>query len=250
MMKYLQNSRCKYWLVAFPELNKKKDFQDIVDFCDDLFLDSWWYSIRNSGLNLSVVDYANFINKYPDLFNVRVNMDTGSVEETLNNQKFLEQETGQKILPVYHRSDLRDNWTKLLEEYCEKYDYIGLWWVAWVGLSPKTRHYYLWKSFQIAMKYKTKIHWFWITNMSCLLRYPFYTVDSTSWLQGVKFNQFTIFKNGQWYKYTGREYRQKFWLDPAKNNKEWKVWESKKQWEKFNEYITKLHQAKWMEYRL
>jgi hypothetical protein len=60
-------------------------------------------------MNLSVIDYANFINKYSNIFTVRVNMDTSSVDETLSNQKFLETETKQKILPVYHRSDLRDN---------------------------------------------------------------------------------------------------------------------------------------------
>ena len=46
-----------------------------------------------------------FTQKYRDII---ANMDTSSVEETLNNQKFLEQETKQKILPVYHRSDLRE----------------------------------------------------------------------------------------------------------------------------------------------
>lgn len=241
---------CEYWLVAFPELQKSKTVKENIWFIKDRFLDSWWYSIRIRWLQLSVMDYANFINQYKWMFNVIANMDTSSVEETLNNQKFLEQETKQTILPVYHRSDLKEWNTKLLEEYCEKYDYIALWWVAWLGLSPRQKEYYLWKSFATAMKHKTKIHWFGITSMSHLIKYPFYSVDSTSWLQWWKYNQFTIFRNWWWYKYTAQEYRQKFWLDPAKKSWTWKIWESKKQWEKFNDWITKLHQAKWMEYRL
>jgi hypothetical protein len=98
------------------------------------------------------------------------------------------------------------------------------------------------------MKYKTKIHWFGITNMNCLLRYPFYTVDSTSWLQWIKYNQFTVFRNWYWYKYTAKEYRSKIWIDPAMKSSSWKISESKKQWEKFNDWITRLHKAKWMEY--
>ena len=239
---------CEYWLVAFPELKGVKNIDEKIGFIKDRFLDSWWYSIRIRWLELSVVDYANFINKYPNYFNVIANMDTSSVEETISNQKFLESETKQKILPVYHRSDIKEWNIKLLEKYCEEYDYIALWWVAWLWLSPRQKEYYLWKSFQIAMKHKTKIHWFGITSLNALVRYPFYSVDSTSWLQQEKYNQFTIFNNGKWYKYTAREYREKYWLDPGKKPTYRKTWESKKQWEKFNDYITKLHIAKWMEY--
>jgi len=32
-------------------------------------------------------------------------MDTADVQETLNNHKILEKETGRKIIPVYHASD-------------------------------------------------------------------------------------------------------------------------------------------------
>lgn len=247
---YLTGESCQYGLVAFPELVKSKRIKEIFDFCKDKFLDSGWYSIRNSWMQLSVVDYAKFINQYKWNFEAIANMDTNSVEETINNQKFLERETKQKILPVYHRSDLKEWNIKLLEQYCKEYDYVALWWLVWLWLSQRQKDYYLHTCFREAIKNKTKIHWFWITNMACLLNYPFYSVDSTSRLQGQKFNQFTIFKNWKRFKYTAREYRQKYWLDPSKNPHSWKIWESKKQREKFNDYITKLHQAKWMEYRL
>lgn len=240
---------CQYWLVAFPELQKSKTVKEDIAFIKDRFLDSWGYSIRIRWLQLSVVDYANFINKYKWMFNVIANMDTSSVEETINNQKFLEQETKHTILPVYHWSDIREWNLKLLEEYCEKYDYIALWWVAWLWLSARQKDYYLGKSFSVAMKHKTKIHWFWITSMSHLIKYPFYSVDSTSRLQWVMYNQFTLFNNGKWYKYSAREYRAKFGLDPAQKSSIRKYGQSKQQWEKFNDYITRLHIAKWMEYR-
>lgn len=246
---YLGGESCQYALWAFPELRSWSNLTKLLSCAKDIFLDSWWYSIRNKWMKLSVVDYAEFIKQNKKKFTVCANMDTGSVEETLNNQRFLEQETGEYILPVYHRSDLKE-WIKLLEEYCEKYDYIALWWVAGLWLSQKQKHYYLSKCFQVAVKKRVKIHWFWITNLHCLLNYPFYSVDSTSWLQWQKFNQFSIFNNWKWYTYSALEYRAKYWLDPAKNSHSWKVWNSKKQREKFNDYITKLHQAKGMEYRL
>ena len=190
---YFPNEKVEHWLVAFPELSKDFDIQDIKD----IFLDSWGYSIRNSWLKLDVNDYVKFLQKYWKRFNVIANMDTGSKKETLDNQALLEKETWLKILPVYHASDFVSWDLSLLEEYCEKYDYVWIGWVSWFHGSTETKEKYINYCFKIAMKHKTKLHWFWITIARFLRTYPFYLVDSTSRLAGWKFARICQYQNGK-----------------------------------------------------
>ena len=190
---YFPNEKVEHWLVAFPELSKDFDIQDIKD----IFLDSWGYSIRNSWLKLDVNDYVKFLQKYWKRFNVIANMDTGSKKETLDNQALLEKETWLKILPVYHASDFVSWDLSLLEEYCEKYDYVWIGWVSWFHGSTETKEKYINYCFNIAIKHKTKLHWFWITIARFLRTYPFYSVDSTSRLAGWKFARICQYQNGK-----------------------------------------------------
>lgn len=190
---YFPNEKVEHWLVAFPELSKDFDIQDIKD----IFLDSWGYSIRNSWLKLDVNDYVKFLQKYWKRFNVIANMDTGSKKETLDNQTLLEKETWLKILPVYHASDFVSWDLSLLEEYCEKYDYVWIGWVSWFHGSTETKEKYINYCFKIAIKHKTKLHWFWITIARFLRTYPFYSVDSTSRLAGWKFARICQYQNGK-----------------------------------------------------
>ena len=124
-------------------------------------------------------------------------MDTGSKKETLDNQALLEKETWLKILPVYHASDFVSWDLSLLEEYCEKYDYVWIGWVSWFHGSTETKEKYINYCFKIAMKHKTKLHWFWITIARFLRTYPFYSVDSTSRLAGWKFARICQYQNGK-----------------------------------------------------
>lgn len=246
---YLKEYRdkIKNVLVAFPEMSKKKKV-DIPENVN-IFLDSWWFSIRNRWLKLSVVDYAKYINAFWHKYEIIVNMDTADTKETLKHQKFLEDTTKQYIMPVYHWSELK-NWNKeLMEFYCKNYHRVWVWWVASVGLSKSEKKYYLDFCFSIAMKYKTKLHWFWITSLNELKRYPFYTIDSTSWLQWVKFNTFSQFKNWKLIKFTADDYRKKYWIDYSKLSYRERLMFNYNSYQDVATYVTKLHKAKWMEYR-
>lgn len=246
----------KYWvlhqmrnvLCAFPEMTKNK-LQYIPEISKThwIFLDSWWFSIRNNWLKLSVEDYKEFILQRGKYFEVIANMDTTTKEETLKNQKILET-TWYNILPVFHWSDLK-NWDKdLLETYCKNYDYIALWWVAGVWLHKKQKEYYLWTCFNVAMKYKTKIHWFGITSMNELVKYPFYSVDSTTWLSLAKYNSISLFVNWKQRNYNIHESRRLFWVDFAKIPYEEKLKRYLWSFVKLENYIIELHKVKWMDY--
>lgn len=233
-------------LVAFPEMKNKKDIP--VKKWTSVFLDSWGFSIRNKWLNLSIDDYIEYLKKFGDKYEIITNMDTSDTEETLANQKRLEDETWYKILPVYHWSELKEGNKELMEYYCKNYDFVALWWVAGIGMSKSEKRYYLDFCFKIAIKYKTKLHWFGITSYWELLRYPFYSVDSTSWLQWVKFNTFTTFKNWKIIKFTADEYRKKYWIDYSKLSYKDRLLLNYNAYQNMADYITKLHKVKWMEY--
>lgn len=242
---YCPNEKVNHWLVAFPELDKEFDISNI----DDIFLDSWGYSIRNSWLKLDVKDYVWFLQKHWKKFDVIANMDTWSKEETLANQRLLEQETWLTILPVYHASDFVVKDFALLEEYCEKYDYVWIGWVSWFHWSQETKEKYINFCFKIAMKYKTKLHGFWITVARFLKTYPFYSVDSTSWLAWGKYARICQYENWRLVvkdaKQCRKEWLEIFWP--------WLAWKRLKLWYeariKYWDFLDQYWKLRWMEYR-
>lgn len=242
---YCPNEKVNHWLVAFPELDKEFDISNI----DDIFLDSWGYSIRNSWLKLDVKDYVWFLQKHWKKFDVIANMDTWSKEETLANQRLLEQETWLTILPVYHASDFVVKDFSLLEEYCEKYDYVWIGWVSWFHWSQETKEKYINFCFKIAMKHKTKLHGFWITVARFLKTYPFYSVDSTSWLAWGKYARICQYENWRLVvkdaKQCRKEWLEIFWP--------WLAWKRLKlgyeAWIKYWEFLNQYWKLRWMEYR-
>ena len=242
---YCPNEKVNHWLVAFPELDKEFDISNI----DDIFLDSWGYSIRNSWLKLDVKDYVWFLQKHWKKFDVIANMDTWSKEETLANQRLLEQETWLTILPVYHASDFVVKDFSLLEEYCEKYDYVWIGWVSWFHWSQETKEKYINFCFKIAMKYKTKLHGFWITVARFLKTYPFYSVDSTSWLAWGKYARICQYENWRLVvkdaKQCRKEWLEIFWP--------WLAWKRLKLgYEariKYWDFLDQYWKLRWMEYR-
>lgn len=230
-----------YGLVSFVDVcNRKTLISDIVKV-NDLFLDSWWFAIRTRWLKLSVVDYAKYIQKYWDTYNVIANMDTNSVEETVRHQEFLEKETGKYILPVYHGEDFVKWNYKWFEELCEKYDYIGLWGIAGCSYKKEFIEKYFNFCFNIWIKYKTKFHWFWVTSDFFLKKYPFYSVDSTSWLSVLRFMSISYFKKWKLYPMTAKNGRERLWIDIAKMSRADRLTKSIEAWTKYNNYITTLH---------
>lgn len=127
--------------------------------------------------------YAAFVKKYAAGIDLYANVDTiGNPELTWRNQKYLEKTHGLTPVPVVHyRTDLE--W---LQFYMRKgYDLIAL--GGLVG-STKQEDCVAWldRAFDIICDQpsrlpKHKIHGFGVTSYLLLLRYPWWSVDSTSW---------------------------------------------------------------------
>lgn len=147
-----------------------------------MFLDSGAYSSWTQGAKIDIKKYAKFIHANQDIIDVVSNLDDITKTESISyaNQKWLE-DAGCKVQPVYHaRED--EKW--LCRYIDEGYDYIFI-----GGLVPETTkwllgwldhiwHHYLTKPDGTA---RLKVHGFGLTSLPLMFRYPWYSVDSTSW---------------------------------------------------------------------
>lgn len=103
----------------------------------------------------------------------------------------LEEETGIQIVYVAHESSAdKDDFMQRFEHYCRRYQYVG------ANQRQKKRAPQI---YQMVKRYKRRIHGFAWTDLPLLRRYPFFSVDSVTWLGGVRF--------GITYDYDGKNFR-------------------------------------------
>lgn len=177
----------KHYLYSFYDFEKgsladrhEKDYR--------LFVDSGGYTARVKGVKIDIFKYIDFLNANAPYVTIAANLDTNDVEETLANQKLLlDRTSGVKILPIYHYSDyVNPKYRGLLDEYIKNFDYIGVGGVAGTMNERKTLIKFMDYVFS-KTKDKIKVHGFGITAETYVDRYPFYSVDSTSWQQGMRY---------------------------------------------------------------
>ena len=136
-------------------------------------------------------DYADNYGKYlqanQDKFEVAANLDViRNPELTWKMQQYLETTYKVNILPVYHQGS-DPKWLKL---YMDNYEYIGI-----GGLGQFVSKTIWWQYADRVFRQLCdnrgrpmwKTHAFALTSPDLMLRYPWYSVDSTSWLVGEKY---------------------------------------------------------------
>jgi len=191
--KLIKEVGIKNALMSFYTIGKKKNFKAPEGV--NLFLDSGGFSARTAGATINVYEYINFLLK--NKIELYANLDTKSVEETLDNQQKME-EKGLKPLPVYHYSELINEETRyLLDKYCQEHPYVAIGGVVRGIRRKKDRITYLKYCFNIAEQYGTKLHGFGITDPKLLERFKFYSIDSTSWISGSRYGFTYFFEQGK-----------------------------------------------------
>lgn len=148
-----------------------------------IFLDSGAFSMFTQGIEINVKQYGEYVLANKDIFHVASNLDdvTKNEQASWDNQQTLEA-MGCAVQPVFHcRED--PHW---LTRYLDAgYDYIFL-----GGMVPETTDWLrdwldnLWSKYltnKDGMP-KVKVHGFGLTTFSLMERYPWYSVDSTSWV--------------------------------------------------------------------
>lgn len=157
-----------------------------------IFLDSGAFSAYTLGVTLSVKEYCDYIQRNIDIIRVEdgslmasVLDGIGDPLQTWRNQEEMEAR-GVRPLPCFHAGEPFE----YLDHYVRNYEYITL--GGLVGASTQQLQVWLdrvWDKHLVdgSGRAKIKVHGFGITSRPLMERYPWYSCDSSSWIQSAAF---------------------------------------------------------------
>lgn len=159
-----------------------KHIEAAYNWGQDLFLDSGAFTAFTQQTVINPDDYITFIHQHEHKFTCLSSLDDiGNAQGSYDKLKYLEA-GGVKVQPVYHaRED--EIWLKKYLD--EGYDYIFI-----GGMVPETTNWlrgWLDDLFDEILcnpdgTARVKLHGFGLTDQQLMFRYPWHSVDSTSWL--------------------------------------------------------------------
>lgn len=145
-----------------------------------LFLDSGAFSAFTKNIEIDIYKYIDFIKEHIGIIDIYANLDViGDAEATWKNQKIMEAE-GLTPIPTFH---LKEDFS-YLDRYIKNYNYIALGGIAQAGRSASNWMDQCFDRICDTPDHlpKCKVHGFAVTSLKLMLRYPWYSVDSTSWV--------------------------------------------------------------------
>lgn len=166
-----------------------------------VFLDSGAFSAFTLGVSIDLPTYCEYIKRNMDLWRVEDGVVMASVLDgigdplqTYRNQLHMEA-LGAKPLPCFHAGEDE----RYLEYYVQNYEYITL--GGMVGSSTKQLCIWLdrmWERYLTdgSGRPRLKVHGFGITAIPIMERYPWYSVDSSSWIQSAAFGSIITPEHG------------------------------------------------------
>lgn len=196
---YLQDiaANIPHRLESYHYLLKAKTLPELKASGEKVFVDSGAFSAFTLGVTIDLVEYCDFLKKNVDIIRVDDGVYLASVLDgigdallTYENQKAMEAQ-GVTPLPCFHAGEDE----AYLEHYAKNYPYITLGGLVGGGTQQLkiwldrvwTRHLMDHRG-----RPKLKVHGFGITAIPLMERYPWWSVDSTSWIQTASFGAITI----------------------------------------------------------
>lgn len=167
--------------------NKKELIINLISEGVDVFLDSGAFSAFNLNKTINIDNYCDFIKK-TGVKHYAVLDVIGDAEATFKNVKYMEKIHQLNPLPVFHMGGTIQELERLLD-----YNYIAL---GGLVSSPNILNHCN-KCWEIIYKKKEhlKVHGFGLTNIKMLKRYPWYSVDSSSFQSGRRFGRQQVMDN-------------------------------------------------------
>jgi hypothetical protein len=153
-----------------------------------VFLDSGAFSAYTKGVQVDLPAYCDYIKRNRDIIEevdgsllASVLDGIGDPLQTYQNQMAMES-LGVRPLPCFHYGEDE----RYLDYYVANYDYITLGGMVPIS-TPQLRLWLdrIWDKHLTdgAGRPKVKVHGFGLTTVSLMERYPWYSVDSSSWVQ-------------------------------------------------------------------
>ena len=159
----------------------------------DLMLDSGAFSAWKRGERINLHEYIKFIKRNYSLLHTYVNLDVipgrpgrqassteveEAASESWRNYQAI-RAAGLQPIPVFHLGEKEDWLRRILDSGAE---WIGL--GGSVGKPDEARYQFFARSFRIIAdsKVKTRVHGFGATAVQTMFKFPWYSVDSTSWV--------------------------------------------------------------------
>lgn len=172
----------RYILESYHYVHKQSQVEKMRKDGVRIFLDSGAFSAYMLGSVIDIDAYIAYVKTNQDIIEICSVLDgIGDPQRTFDNQTYMERR-GVKPIPCFHYGED----PKWLLHYLDRYDYISLGGMVPVS-KPQLRiwldriwHDYLTDS---EGKPKVKVHGFGLTKLDLMWRYPWYSVDSTSWQQ-------------------------------------------------------------------
>ena len=163
-----------------------KDVDDCRRLGMDLFLDSGAFTAFTKKKEIPIEDYAEYVNKTRSIWTVASSLDAiGRGEEaarkSYENFRAL-RGLGADVQPVWHVREPA-HWLQRYIDEGEDYIFIG-------GMVPETTQWLMLRLDEVWTAIltnqdgsaKVKTHGFGLTDQQLMFRYPWHSVDSTSWL--------------------------------------------------------------------
>lgn len=169
-------------LGSFHNLKKNnlevRDVLKVFKNKPNIIIDSGAYSVATSGAIVSRCECCEYFKKNYRHYDYCINFDViGNAEETLKNQKRMEEE-GLNPLPVFHF--YKEGKFKYLEYYSKRYDLVCLGGIA--SLQSNVSLEWFEKCFRILKKDKTKAHALGIGSPVILKKFDWFSSDTLNWL--------------------------------------------------------------------
>lgn len=178
----------RYYLESYHYIHKQAYVDKIRADGVKVFLDSGAFSAFTKGVEVDMREYCDYIKRNLDIIETvdgalcaSVLDGIGDPLQTWQNQMAMEQ-MGVRPLPCFHYGEDE----RYLEWYVQNYDYITLGGMVPIS-TPQLFHWLdrIWEKYLIdgSGRPRIKVHGFGLTAQALMERYPWYSVDSSSWVQ-------------------------------------------------------------------
>lgn len=197
-----QRLAAKHILDSYHYIHKKTAVEKIRRDGEKVFLDSGAFSAYSKGVVVDIDKYCDYIIENDDIIKkedgsllASVLDSIGDPLKTYQNQLYMESR-GVRPLPCFHYGDDE----RYLEWYAANYDYITIGGMVPIS-TPQLKVWLdrIWEKYLVdgAGRPKLKVHGFGLTTVSLMQRYPWYSVDSSSWVQSARTGGVILLPSGK-----------------------------------------------------